>query len=84
LAGAISQNVLYFSEPGNVTTTSNSWWWAWAQGKVDELPVTGSAVLVDFTDAWCVTCQYNKKNTLANAELWDDLKVNKVVLLCAD
>jgi thiol:disulfide interchange protein DsbD len=26
-------------------------------------------VFVDFTAAWCVTCQYNKKTTFANAEV---------------
>ena len=26
-------------------------------------------MFVDFTAAWCVTCQYNKKTTLANAQV---------------
>ena len=38
-------------------------------------------VFVDFTAAWCVTCQYNKKTTLANAEVLADLHAKNVALL---
>jgi len=41
-------------------------------------------VFVDFTAAWCVTCQYNEKTTLADAQLLADLETKKVVLLRAD
>jgi len=82
LTGAIGKNVVHFSEP--VSTTSNSRWSSWAPGTVDELLASGSPVFVDFTAAWCVTCQYNKKTTLANTELLVDLEAKKVVLLRAD
>ena len=44
----------------------------------------GQPVFVDFTAAWCVTCQYNKKTTLANADVLADLSAKKVALLRAD
>jgi thiol:disulfide interchange protein len=44
----------------------------------------GQPVFVDFTAAWCVTCQYNKKTTLANAEVLADLAAKNVALLRAD
>jgi len=81
---AIGKNVVHFSEPGNASTSANSRWQAWAPGKVDELLAAGSPVFVDFTAAWCVTCQYNKKTTLANAGLLANLDAKKVVLLRAD
>jgi thiol:disulfide interchange protein len=45
---------------------------------------SGQPVFVDFTAAWCVTCQYNKKTTLADADVLADLTAKKVALLRAD
>jgi thiol:disulfide interchange protein DsbD len=50
---------------------------------VEQVLATGP-VFVDFTAAWCVTCQYNKKTTLANAEVLADFAARKVTLLRAD
>ena len=44
----------------------------------------GQPVFVDFTAAWCVTCQYNKKTTLANADVLADFDAKNVALLRAD
>jgi thiol:disulfide interchange protein DsbD len=41
-------------------------------------------VFVDFTAAWCITCQYNKKTTLANADVLSDFSAKGVTLLRAD
>jgi thiol:disulfide interchange protein DsbD len=41
-------------------------------------------VFVDFTAAWCVTCQYNKKTTFADAKLLADFAARQVVLMRAD
>jgi thiol:disulfide interchange protein DsbD len=59
-------------------------WQAWAPGRVDQLLATGQPVFVDFTAAWCVTCQYNKKTTLSNRDVLADLSNKKVALLRAD
>ena len=39
---------------------------------------------MDFTAAWCVTCQYNKRATLADPAVMQDFKDRRVVLLRAD
>jgi thiol:disulfide interchange protein DsbD len=44
----------------------------------------GKPVFVDFTAAWCVTCQYNKKTTLAHRDVLADLSAKNVALLRAD
>ena len=59
-------------------------WEVWEPGRVDQLNAQGQSVFVDFTAAWCVTCQYNKKTTLSNAAVLADIEAKKVTLLRAD
>jgi thiol:disulfide interchange protein DsbD len=41
-------------------------------------------VFVDFTAAWCITCQVNKRTTLERAEVLDAFKARDVLALRAD
>ena len=65
-------------------STQAAGWQAWAPGRVDQLLASGQPVFVDFTAAWCVTCQVNKQTTLHNPALLADLARHKVALLRAD
>ena len=68
----------------SVATTGTERWQPWAPERVAQGLANGAPVFVDFTAAWCVTCQYNKKTTLANADVLADFEAKKVTLLRAD
>ncbi len=70
--------------PGAANGQSAPAWKAWEPGRVDQLTAQGQSVFVDFTAAWCVTCQYNKKTTLAHRDVLADLASKNVALLRAD
>ena len=44
----------------------------------------GQPVFVDYTAAWCVTCQFNKQTVLGKAEFAALMQSNNVLLLRAD
>ena len=82
-AGSAGQNITRIQAlTGSVV--SDSGWQNWEPGKVEQIVATGQPVLVDFTAAWCVTCQYNKKTTLVNVDVMADLAGKNVALLRAD
>jgi thiol:disulfide interchange protein DsbD len=82
LMPAIGGNIFKIQESAPIQAQSG--WQAWEPGKVEQLLASNQAVFVDFTAAWCVTCQYNKKTTLADASVIQDFNAKKVQLLRAD
>ncbi len=83
---AVGQNVIKPLETSAIASAStpSGQWQAWEPGRVDQLTAQGQSVFVDFTAAWCVTCQYNKKTTLADAAVLADIADKNVALLRAD
>ena len=82
LVFSIGGNIVRTAEPAAVA--SGARWQSWSAARVAEANAAGRPVFVDFTAAWCVTCQYNKKATLADADLLADFDARQVVLLRAD
>jgi thiol:disulfide interchange protein/DsbC/DsbD-like thiol-disulfide interchange protein len=81
---ATGQYVTQSLPEGTATAQLASGWQAWEPGKVDQVLAKGQPVFVDFTAAWCVTCQLNKKTTLGQADVLADFAAKKVQLLRAD
>ena len=70
--------------PGTLSSANASTWQPWSEAAVQAQLAAGRPVFVDFTAAWCVTCQYNKKTTLAAPEVLADFAARQVVLMRAD
>jgi thiol:disulfide interchange protein len=59
-------------------------WQPYSRVRLDELVNSGQPVFVDFTAAWCVSCQANKKLVLEREDAITAFAEKKVVLLRAD
>ena len=86
LAGSIGHNIIQGTPAPAVAGAADGQqgWQPWSTQRVADLSAQGRPVFVDFTAAWCVTCQYNKKTTLADAQVLAQFKAKNVALLRAD
>ncbi|MDN6885788.1 thioredoxin family protein [Variovorax sp. CAN2819] len=89
LTAAIGRNVLQVVEPAKLasagtTDGAGQRWQPWSAERAAQLSDSGRPVFIDFTAAWCVTCQYNKKSTLSDAQVLADFDAKKVAMLRAD
>ena len=64
--------------PGGLTSAPFS------TAKLDALRAAGTPVLVDFTAAWCVTCQVNERVALSTPEVADAFRKTGVVYMVGD
>jgi thiol:disulfide interchange protein DsbD len=92
LAGAVAMALIgadyeRSATSGSATQTASSSESAWQQfspEKVKQLRSNGRPVFVDFTAAWCLTCQVNKRTTLSTQTVQQAFAENEVALLKAD
>jgi thiol:disulfide interchange protein DsbD len=99
IAGAIGAAVLGASSgPASASTSGASTgggtaetaegaeeaWTAFSPQRVDSLRAAGRPVFVDFTAAWCLTCQVNKRTVLNTDAVQQAFEARDVALLKAD
>ena len=75
-----------FSNLNPPTTSSSSLgiWQTWSPEGVEQAKQSGKAVFIDFTAAWCITCQYNEKTVLARTDVRQAFLDKKVATFKAD
>jgi thiol:disulfide interchange protein DsbD len=63
---------------------TSSAWEPWSETRVAELRTEGRPVFVDFTAAWCLSCQVNERVALSSASVRSAFAAADVALLKAD
>jgi thiol:disulfide interchange protein len=67
-------------QPKDTTLT----WQPFSQEALDKARTSGHPVFIDFTAAWCLSCQVNERLVLRSAEVQRQFADHKVTLLKAD
>jgi thiol:disulfide interchange protein DsbD len=92
VAGAVAAGVMgarydagaSASSGAATTTAASSNWTAFSPSTVEDLREQGRPVFVDFTAAWCLTCQVNKQTVLSTETVQDAFAEKDVALVRAD
>jgi len=71
-------------EPVEIGGPTGGAWASWSHEAVEEARAAGQPVFVDFTAAWCVTCQVNKLGALSEGQVKAAFANHEVALLRAD
>ena len=69
---------------GVVVETTGTSWQPFSQASISALTSAGRPVFIDFTAAWCLTCQVNKRTTLNNDSVLAAFEQKGVNLFQAD
>ncbi|MCB0320047.1 MAG: thioredoxin family protein, partial [Bdellovibrionales bacterium] len=59
-------------------------WHRYSQSVIDSAIKDGQAVFIDFTAAWCVTCQVNKKVVFSSSEVTHTIREKNILLVRGD
>ncbi len=69
---------------GSGTAGDEVAWEEWSEEKVERYRREGRPVFVDFTAAWCITCQVNERTVLASDAVTSAFRERDVAALKAD
>ena len=70
--------------PGAAQPTSSLVWQPYSQQALDAARAAGHPVFIDFTAAWCLSCQFNERTVLKSPAVEAALQAHNVTLLKAD
>jgi thiol:disulfide interchange protein len=72
------------TSPGTAVAARDPGWQPFSADRVASLAAAGRPVFVDFTAAWCVTCQVNKRLVLERDDVLAAFRAREVELVRAD
>jgi len=72
------------SAPTSEVDSAETAWRSYSPGTIEELRAEGRPVFVDFTAAWCLTCQVNKRRVLTTETIQEAFDDKNVALVRAD
>lgn len=72
------------TQSGSATLSDEAVWKQWAPGLAEQAAARGQVVFVDFTAAWCISCQVNKARVLRTQPVAGLLANPKALALRAD
>jgi thiol:disulfide interchange protein len=84
MAVSMNKEVDQTIDQTNVPHERQVGWTRWSTSAQAEARANGRPVFVDFTAAWCITCQVNKSSTLNSDAVQARFKAKNVLLLRAD
>jgi len=79
VVGAIALSVPLY-QPKDQTLA----WAAYSPQALEQARATGKPVFIDFTAAWCLSCQVNERVVLKSSDVQKELRERNVALLRAD
>ncbi len=74
----------FAERPGKAEAAAAAKWEPFSQPALDAARASGKAVFVDYTAAWCLSCQVNEKLVLNTSDVQARLKQGNFVLMRAD
>ena len=83
-SGSAERDAAAASTAGGAKATAADPWQPYSPALVAELTAAGRPVFVDFTAAWCVTCQVNKRLVLNDRTVRDAFAQRGIELVRAD